>query len=269
MAKTIVFTGHNDNHIIYKDRKYKYEKYSGRIYWYFEVSKLLSDESYYNEIVNLLEFNKFQEIFEHKLFSSLKLNRFEINYFYNYRGKQSFITVSKELIEYYIKYYTDKDEFENNKEIILSNTHLNENVNSFYEFDLQVEIEGIKDARLGRIGDFGTEICTPASDYMCSDLLHNEQLKERMTTLFGEAKVHPQNESDKYGRFAKEYFIPKSRIDKIIGIKKYRDTSTFGQPDGEQFTGEIEEIILDLHNFDENIYKIFKEHGMLQIEGLD
>jgi hypothetical protein len=57
-----------------------------------------------------------------------------------------------------------------------------------------------------------------------------------------------------------------ARIDKIIGIKRYRDTSTFGKVDGEQFTGKSEEIVLDLHNFDEKIYQIFKEHGMLEIE---
>lgn len=195
------------------------------------------------------------------------MNRFEINCFFNYRGKQSFINASKELIEYYIKYYTDKNEFENNKEIILSNTHLNYNVDSFYEFDIKVEVEGLEDIRLEKIGDFGTEICTPASNFLCSDLLHNDRLKQKMATLFGEPKVHPQNEGDKYGRFDKEYFIPKSKIDKIIGIKKYRNISTIGQPDGEQFTGETEEIILDLHNFDENTYTILKEHGMIEIQG--
>ncbi|MDO5616083.1 MAG: hypothetical protein Q4G16_07825 [Cruoricaptor ignavus] len=248
MEKTIVFTGHNRNHIIYKGKKYDYRSYSGRIYWYFEATKLLSEENYYNEIVNVLEFNKY-----------------EINYIYNYRGKRLFIPVSKELIEYYIT----KDEFENNKEIILSNTHLNYNVDSFYEFDLQVELEGFKRIRFGRIGDFGTDICIPASNYSCDNLLYDEQLKEKMTSMFGKPKVHPQNEGDKYGRFSKEYFIPKARIAKIIGIKKYRDTSTIGQSDGEQFTGEVDEIILDLNNFDENIYRIFKEHGMLEIEGLE
>ena len=66
MEKTIVFTGHNSNHIVYKGKKYDYRSYSGRIYWYFEITKLLSDENYYNEIVNTLEFNKY-----------------EINYIYN------------------------------------------------------------------------------------------------------------------------------------------------------------------------------------------
>lgn len=260
MEKTIVFTRHNNNHIIYKGRRYKYEKYSGRIYWYFEATKLLSDENYYNKIVNLLEFNKFQEIFEHKLFNSLELNRFEINCFYNYRGKQLFIPVSVELIEYYIKYYSNKEEFENNKEIILSNTHLSDNVDSFYEFNLLVEIEGIKDVRFEKIGDFDTEICIPTPQ-------NNEQLREKMTRMFGEPKAHPENEGDKYGRFDKEYFIPKSQIAKIIGIKNYRDQSAIGELDGEQFTGETDEIILDLNNFDKNIYEIFKLHGLLEIEG--
>lgn len=248
MEKTIVFTGHNRNHIIYKGKKYDYERYSGRIYWYFDIIKLLSDENYYNEIVTYLEFNKY-----------------EINYTYKYKGKLLFIPISKELIEY----YTTKEEFRNNREITLSNNNLSNNVDLFYEFDLLIEIESIENKRFGRIGDFGTEICIPASDFLHFNLLDNEQLKNKMIKLFGEPKVHPQNESDKYGRFSKEFFIPKSKIKKIIGIKKYRDISTIGQPDGEQFTGEEEEIVLDLHNFDENVYKIFEEHGMLKIEDLE
>ncbi|GIM53289.1 hypothetical protein CAPN004_23180 [Capnocytophaga cynodegmi] len=248
MEKTIVFSGYNSDFIIYKGEKYDYTSYSGRIYCYFEITKLLLDENYYNEIVNILKFNKY-----------------EINYSYSYRRKRLFIPVSKELIEY----YTTKDEFKNNREITLSNNNLSNNVNSFYEFDLFVEIEGVENKKFGRIGDFGTEICIPSSDFLHPNLLDDDQLKNKMIELFGEPKVHPQNESDKYGRFSKEFFIPKSKIKRIIGIKKYRDISTIGQPNGEQFTGETEEFILDLHNFDENIYKIFEEHKMLEIENIE
>ena len=42
-----------------------------------------------------------------------------------------------------------------------------------------------------------------------------------MIELFGEPQVHPQNMDDKYGQFAKNYFfIDRTRMDKIIGIKK-------------------------------------------------
>lgn len=99
MEKTIVFTGYNSNHIIYKGKKYNYESYSGRIYWYFEITKLLTDDNYYKEIVDLLEFNKY-----------------EINYIYNYKGKRLLLPVSKNLIEY----YTTKDEYKDYKEILLS-----------------------------------------------------------------------------------------------------------------------------------------------------
>lgn len=257
MEKTIVFTGHRSNHIVYKNKRYDYTSYLGRIDWLFEATKLLTDENYYNEIVNILEFNKLEKIYEPELFSSLELNRFEINDFYNYRGKQSFIPVSKEVIEYYIDYYTTIDEDINDK-VRLSNTHLNENVDSFYEFDLQIEIDKI---RINGIYDFDNQTIEFRTE-------ENEAVKEIMIDLFGEPVVHPANEGDKYLRLVKNYFFsPKSRIDKIIGVKKYRDTSTIGHPDGEQFTGETEEIILDLHNFDENIYKIFRDHGMLEIEG--
>jgi hypothetical protein len=79
-----------------------------------------------------------------------------------------------------------------------------------------------------------------------------------------------------YGNMSKRLFIPVSK--KFIEYYSVKDEnknednielSKIGQEDGERFTGEIEEIVLDLHNFDENIYRIFKQHGMLEIEGID
>lgn len=241
MEKTVNFYGNNKNFIIYKEKKYYYESYSGRIQWDFDIKKLLSDENYYNEIVNILEFNEF-----------------EIIYDYEFRGKRLFLPVSKELIEY----HTIKEEFKNNEEIELTNIHLNDNVDSFYQFSTEVEIDNFR-TFFQRSFAF--------KDMIYIETPENENLKSQMNQIFGESQNIPELENEKYGS-GKQYFyyiVPKSRIDKIIGFKKYRDTSTFGKQDGEQFTGETEEVILDLHNFDENIYKIFKEHGMLEIEGLD
>lgn len=86
-----------------------------------------------------------------------------------------------------------------------------------------------------------------------------------MTAILGSPQIPADIGHDKYGSHY-YYIVPTDKLDKIIGIKRYRDTSTFGKADGEKFTGEVEEIILDIHNFDENIYKIFKEHGMVEIE---
>lgn len=135
----------------------------------------------------------------------------------------------------------------------LSNTHLNgKNVDFFYEFSLEIDIEGFR-TTFQRSFAF--------KDMVYIEMPNDENLKFQMTILFGEPQNIPELENEKYGSGKRYFFyiVSKSKIKKIIGIKKFRDKSTIGQPDGEQFTGEVEEIVLDLHNFDENIYKIFEE----------
>ena len=263
MEKTIEFYSYDKNIIIYKYKKYFYDLHSGRIEECCRIEDLLNDENLFKEMITS-GFGYYQKEYwgyEKRFFPNG-------NYILDSRCKNFYIPISKNFIEFYSLNWA-KEECSNQDYIILSNNNLSNNVDSFYEFDLLVELEGIENKRFGKVGDFGIEFCIPASDFSHPNLLDDEQLKNKMVELFGEPQVHPLNENDKYGRFSKEYFIPKSKINKIIGIKKYRDTSTIGQPDGEQFTGEQEEIILDLHNFDENIYKIFEEHKMLEIKNLE
>src|SRR5690606_34413402 len=144
-------------------------------------------------------------------------------------------------------------ECSNKKFILLSNTHLDNNVDAFYEFSLEIVVDDFRTT-------FQRSVAKENMIYIESNIDQNKKIQ--MTKIFGEPKNIPELENEKYGS-GKMYFyyiVPKSKIDKIIGIKRYRDTSTFGQVDGEQFTGEEEEMVLDLHNFDENTYRIFKEH---------
>ena len=62
------------------------------------------------------------------------------------------------------------------------------------------------------------------------------------------------------------YIQPTSAIDKIVGVKKYHDINKFGTENEGDFTGEEEEYVLDMHNFDENVYNFFREHEALEIE---
>lgn len=236
MGKTIKFYGNKKNFIIYNKKQYYYEICSGRIQKSLDIEQLLSDENYYKNNVDDLEFN-----------------RFEIIYDYNNGRKSWFVPLSKELIEYYLIKNVQQ------KSIQLTNTNLKNNVDCFYEFSREVEIEGI---RTSFTRSFAFE------DLIYIETTEDEELNATMTKMFGEPKNIPELESEKYGSGLRYFYfyVPKSRIDKIIGIKRFRDTTTIGEEGGEQFTGEIEEIVLDMHHFDENIYAIFKEHGMLSIE---
>lgn len=135
-----------------------------------------------------------------------------------------------------------------------------EEIQSFYDFCLEVESYGMRMK------------FEPSQAYINAIYLkvpwkkEEIKLQQKMTALFGEPKVIPENEHEKYGGVPNYYIVPISKIDKIIGIKKYRNKTFLEDSFDEHYTGEIEEIILDLHNFDENIYEIFKEHEMVEIK---
>lgn len=253
MDRKITFIDRNIDWLIFKGKLEYYTINSGRITQGFKIKQLLENEQLLKKVIED-GFDSYE-----KKYLGYKKRFFPNGNSVSYSiYKKFYIPISQNFIEFYQLNWTNDNW--NKEYITLSNTHLNgKNVESFYEFSILVEIGGI---RICGVDNFGDKICFSFPD--------DEIIKNKMMELFGEPQVHPQNKDDKYGQFAKDYFfVPQSRIDKIIGIKKYRDTSTIGQPNGEQFTGEQEEIILDLHNFDENIYKIFEEHKMLKIENIE
>lgn len=257
MEKTIEFYSNSKNIIIYKHKKYFYELYSGKIEERCQIEFLLNDESLLKELI-ISGFDCYQKEYwgyEKRFFPNG-------NYIIDSKYKNFYIPISKNFIEFYSLNWT-KEKSYNQEYITLSNIHLNEkNIESFYEFLLEIDFE---------VFTSGFQRSIAFKDSIYIEMPNDENLKSQMALFFGKPQNIPELDNEKYGS-GKNYFyyiVPKSKINKIIGIKKYRDTSTFGQPDGEQFTGEQEKIILDLHNFDENIYKIFEEHKMLKIENIE
>lgn len=236
MEREIIFYRTESNYVFISNEVNDYELYSGVIRGVFNIEKLLTDEYYY-KMITIKGYTYYEKSF---------WDEKDIRRVFNIPLSKNFI---KEVYLHWQGYCKES--------IVLSNDSLNDNVESFYEFSLELEIEGLK-FKFNRSMAYGKAI------YISRPKKDEKRLKE-MTTLFGEPITVPENESDKYGRLSKDYIVPLRRIDKIIGIKRYRDISSFGQQDGEQFTGEVEEMVLDLHHFDENIYNIFKEHGMLEI----
>lgn len=236
MGTAIKFFNEETENIISFGDLYYYKLNSGRIQKRFDIERLINDKQYFLN-AHSLGFDKFQKSFS-----------------YDYKRCSFYVPISINFIKYHqIKCSRGEDY------IVLSKTKLDD-VSSFYTFSLEIEIEGIRTVFQRSIAYY--------NKYIYIETPEKENLKSQMNQIFGEPQNIPELENEKYGSGKRYFFyiVPISRIDKIIGIKKYRDISTIGQLDGEQFTGEIEEIILDLHNFDENIYKIFKEHGMLEIE---
>lgn len=62
------------------------------------------------------------------------------------------------------------------------------------------------------------------------------------------------------------YQVPVKDIDQIIGVKYYRDPKFIGKDDYDKFTGEKEEVVLDLNSFDMEVYQFFKDHDAVEIQ---
>lgn len=65
---------------------------------------------------------------------------------------------------------------------------------------------------------------------------------------------------------SKAYLVPLKDIDQIVGVKHYRDPSLIGKDDYSKFTGEKEEVVLDLNIFDMEVYQFFKDHDAVEIQ---
>lgn len=241
MDKTIVIkkiSGISRNLIIKDNKLEHYSSGSGEISKAFNIKKLINDNQYFEEVYNQ-GYKWHRKDFLTKYYNS--------HYFY--------IPVTRNFVEYYSLNW-DTGFYKGS--IVLSNRDLNDKVELFYEFSLEVEVAGFR-------SDFGVSNAYHNTIYLSVPWKDEERVK-RMTAALGEPRTVPENETDKFGRFSKDYIVPMERIDKVIGIKRYRDTSSFGQIGGEQYTGEVEEFVLDLHHFDEKIYNVLKEHYMLEVE---
>lgn len=224
--------------IIVNGKLYGYKSHSGRIVDSFSIEKLLSDSDYYNSTLER-GFKYYEKDFWNK----------------NDERKTFYIPLSKEFIEYYILYW--KENFYDEGYIPLYNISLKSNTIVVYDFFIQVEICGLRTKFIQSLID--------DSLIYIEKPYNNREIEKKMTTILGVPQVPSDIGYDKYGPHY-YYIVPTDKIDKIIGIKRFKDTSTFGKCDGEKLTGKEEELILDLHNFNENIYEIFKEHGMVEIE---
>lgn len=237
MDKIININNSVYQYIVIKGRIYGYKPYSGRLYKYFNVDKLLTDKQYYQKV------------------SESGYICFEKEFWIDNKIRKTFdISLTENFVAFF-KLNWGKESFYEGL-ILLSKVISINNVESLYEFYLEIEINGIRTKFIQSLND---------KNILYIDKLKDEKLEYEMNKILGEPQIPADIGHDKYGSHY-YYIVPTDKLDKIIGIKRYRDTSTFGKADGEKFTGEVEEIILDLHNFNENIYEIFKEHGMVEIE---
>lgn len=132
-----------------------------------------------------------------------------------------------------------------------------DNIQSFYDFCLEVEVHGMR-------MKFDTSQAYADVIYIRVPWREEEiGLKQKMYELFGEPKVAPEDKHEKYGGIP-TYIVPISKINKIIGIKKYRDKTYIEDSSDKYYIGKEEEIILDLHHFNSDVFQLFETHDMLE-----
>jgi hypothetical protein len=220
-----------------------------KVYNFFDGQKLLeNDEYYYNNIIKQGFY-----LIQNRNGELIPINKTEIKY--ELEDSQKRYQQNKE-------YYLKRNILENqSNNVVLYKDTLDGDIQSFYELKLEIEVKGIC-TEFGRSMAYEDKVYVRIPD-------KNEELRLKYHEVFGEPQPIPELAGEQYDcgkSYWRRYFIiDKKDIDKIIGIKRYLDISSFGEEE-KKFTGEVEEIVLDMRNFDEKTYQFFKEHGMLEIE---
>jgi len=149
------------------------------------------------------------------------------------------------LIDYFEKRISKGDKDYNTYKVLVP-----QDVTDFYQFGVWIEIAGVRivPGAFDQNWEYPGCILLPRID---------EKLKKSIP--FTKVPT-PMDRGE-------DYLISDKYIDKVIGIKRYKEINWIGTgwEHYDDFTSETEEYVLDLHHFDQDIYRIFKEHNALEI----
>lgn len=203
---------------------------NGKLYFIYSKGKniidFLNNKTIYQDIIQS-DFNKISVI-------SFDEDTYEKNFSYEY------------LIEYFRNRLTEGHNNYSTYRVLFP-----QDINGFYKFEVWIEIAGVRIAP----GTFDQN-----QEYPGCILL--PRMEEKLKKSIPYKKVPTPMD----GR-GEDYLISDSYIDKIIGVKRFKDINWIGTgwEHYDDFTSETEEYVLDLHHFDQDIYRIFKEHNALEI----
>ncbi len=149
-----------------------------------------------------------------------------------------------------IMYYSNRKEKFNDNVIFIYRQLSPNDIEFFYRLEVIVEIKGIR-INPGRYSII-------PQDYPDDIVILYLKPEER--------HIAKQEIIDPWDHRSSAYLVSISDIDKIIGVKRYRNIGHFNVIYEQEFTGETEEIVLDMHNFDEKVYDFFRQHDAFEIE---
>ncbi len=224
--KKILFRNIKDEYVIFKNKIFEYEYSHGVNKIFSEKDGLISD------------FIKNEKIYNQIINSDF--NKFDVmcenNTGKDFSRKYIIECFKQRQSKGYHDYYTYR---------VLSP----QDVSSFYRFEVTIEMQGVKIP-----GFVQFDHVYPDSIILGSVYKGLEQIPYKQIPMPMEPRVTNYLFSTKY-------------IDKVIGIKRYKEINWIGTgwEHYDDFTSETEEYVLDLHHFDQDIYRIFKEHNALEI----
>lgn len=226
LLKKILFGGLKEEYVIFQNGIFEYEYSHGVNKIFSSERKLISDF--------LKDTNRYNEIV------TSDFNKFSII------GEENIgQDFSRDyLIEYFQKRINIGDQDYNTYRVLSP-----QDVTSFYRFEISLVIQGVSILGFGQF-----DHVYPDSIILGSVYKGLEQIPYKQIPMPMEPRVTNYLFSTKY-------------IDKVIGIKRYKEINWIGTgwDHYDDFTGETEEYVLDLHHFDQDIYRIFKEHNALEI----
>jgi hypothetical protein len=206
--------------------------FRGQLFRYNGKSRIYS-----KEIILINDFIK-----NAKLFDKIKksdFNQFNVlsNYVYSDNSRENLI-----------KYFTERKNRLNDNVIRLYRQLTPKEIDCYYKFDVCLEIKGIliRPGQYIQHGDYPNDVA----------IVFEERNHWHLGRKQIPAPMEPQISA---------HLVPKKDIDKIIGIKRFKNIELLGTEKEDSFTGEQEEFVLDLNEFDEKVYQIFLQHEAITI----
>lgn len=207
--------------------------FKGKVYDYNGRSRIYS-----SNIILLDDLKNKAQLYSDTINSDF--NEFSVLSDFNYTKKNR---------NHLIEYYTERFNSFGVNEISTYRQLNPKETSSFYKFEISIEIDGIliEPDRYVQYSQYPDDLIV---------LFHNKK------HLYLSRKEIPAPMEPR----SKAHLVPKEKVNRIIGKKRFKKTKWIGTEKEDEFTGEEEVFVLDLNNFDEDIYLIFKEHGAIEMQ---
>jgi hypothetical protein len=243
--------------IIFVSTGHSFFIYQQKITRYFDDGELYS-----TKLITLDEFSRNKNVFENIMNSDFN----NIQLFSDFTG-------DKKSREDLIKYFNNREKIFGDKYVCTYKILSPSEITSFYTFDVWVDLKVKQPALLDENNRFRVRPYMFQGVYPDSICVENHpkidwgKEKKEGEAFYGWTQIPRPMEPR-----VCSYLAPTSDIEKVIGIKRFKDTAWIGTDREQEYTDETEEYEMDMvysdgcFHFDENKCEIFKQHNVMEVE---